>query len=120
MSAFGRWSYRKVDNFEPPPIPGDTGSPSNAFVHVLNEQFQFGHSDLGGPASGLPTGTYYALLDSSGRTVQHTTPGYPKSTSAPRLPAGLPGSTGSTDNQTVFTAGDVAPGPSFRVIALGR
>ncbi len=42
MSAFGRWSYRKVDNFEPPPIPGDTGSPSNAFVHVLNEQFAGG------------------------------------------------------------------------------
>ena len=27
-----------MDNFEPPPIPGETGSPSNAFVHVLNEQ----------------------------------------------------------------------------------
>ena len=42
MSAFGRWSHRKVDNFEPPPIPGETGSPSNAFVHVLNEQFAGG------------------------------------------------------------------------------
>jgi Carboxypeptidase regulatory-like domain/TonB-dependent Receptor Plug Domain len=42
MTAFGRWSHRKVDNFEPPPIPGDTGSPSNAFVHVLNEQFAGG------------------------------------------------------------------------------
>ena len=38
MTAFGRFSHRKVDNFEPPPIPGDTGSPSNAFVHVLNQQ----------------------------------------------------------------------------------
>ena len=42
MTAFGRWSHRKVDNFEPPPIPGETGSPSNAFVHVLNEQFAGG------------------------------------------------------------------------------
>ena len=42
MNAFGRWSHRKVDNFEPSPIPGDTGSPSNAFVHVLNEQFAGG------------------------------------------------------------------------------
>ncbi len=42
MTAFGRWSHRKVDNFEPSPIPGDTGSPSNAFVHVLNEQFAGG------------------------------------------------------------------------------
>jgi hypothetical protein len=42
MTAFGRWSYRKVDNFEPPPIPGETGSPANAFVHVLNKQFAGG------------------------------------------------------------------------------
>ena len=38
MTAFGRFSHRKLDNFEPPPIPGETGSPSNAFVHVLNKQ----------------------------------------------------------------------------------
>jgi hypothetical protein len=38
MTAFVRWSHRKVDNFEPSPIPGATGSPSNAFVHVLNQQ----------------------------------------------------------------------------------
>ena len=42
MTAFGRFSHRKVDNFEPPPIPGETGSPSNAFVHVLNQQFAGG------------------------------------------------------------------------------
>jgi len=38
MTAFVRVSHRKVDNFEPPSIPGATGSPSNAFVHVLNDQ----------------------------------------------------------------------------------
>jgi len=42
MTAFGRYSHRKVDNYEPPPIPGDTSSPSNAFVHVLNNQFAGG------------------------------------------------------------------------------
>ncbi len=42
MNAFGRFSHRKVNNFEPPPIPGETGSPSNAFVHVLNQQFAGG------------------------------------------------------------------------------
>ena len=42
MTAFGRFSHRKLDNFEPPPIPGETGSPSNAFVHVLNQQFAGG------------------------------------------------------------------------------
>ena len=51
MTAFGRWSYRKVDNFEPPPIPGETGSPSNAFVHVLNEQFAGGLTYTVTPAS---------------------------------------------------------------------
>jgi len=38
MTAFVRVSHRKVDNFEPSPIPGETGSPSNAFVHVQNDQ----------------------------------------------------------------------------------
>jgi hypothetical protein len=42
MTAFVRVSHRKVNNFEPPPIPGDTGSPSNAFVHVLNQQLAGG------------------------------------------------------------------------------
>ncbi|MEO8521403.1 MAG: TonB-dependent receptor, partial [Acidobacteriota bacterium] len=38
MTAFVRVSHRRVNNFEPSPIPGTTGSPSNAFVHVLNDQ----------------------------------------------------------------------------------
>src|SRR5688572_28061137 len=42
MTSFVRVSHRKVNNFEPPPIPGDTGSPANAFVHVLNQQYAGG------------------------------------------------------------------------------
>ena len=38
MTAFGRVSHRKANNFEPPPIPGETGSPSNNELHVLNDQ----------------------------------------------------------------------------------
>ena len=38
MTAFGRVSHRNLENFEPSPIPGETGSPSNAFVHVKNTQ----------------------------------------------------------------------------------
>ena len=41
-SAFVRFSHRKVNNFEPPPIPGETSSPSNAFVEVLNQQLALG------------------------------------------------------------------------------
>ncbi len=41
-SAFVRFSHRKADNFEPPPIPGETSSPSNAFVEVLNQQLATG------------------------------------------------------------------------------
>ena len=51
MTAFGRFSHRKVDNFEPPPIPGDTGSPANAFVHVLNQQFAGGFTFTVTPTS---------------------------------------------------------------------
>lgn len=41
-SAFVRFSHRKVDNFEPPPIEGETSSPANAYVEVLNQQYAFG------------------------------------------------------------------------------
>ena len=41
-SSFVRFSHRKVDNFEPPPIPGDTSSPANAYVEVLNQQLALG------------------------------------------------------------------------------
>lgn len=41
-SAFVRISHRKVDNFEPPPVPGEIGSPANAFVEVLNQQVAIG------------------------------------------------------------------------------
>ncbi len=41
-SGFVRFSHRKVNNFEPPPIPGETSSPSNAFVEVLNQQLAIG------------------------------------------------------------------------------
>jgi hypothetical protein len=41
-TMFVRYSHRKVENFEPPPIPGATGSPSNAFVDVLNRQLAGG------------------------------------------------------------------------------
>ena len=38
MTGFVRFSHRKMNNFEPPPIPGETSSPSNAYVEVLNQQ----------------------------------------------------------------------------------
>ena len=41
-SAFVRFSHRKANNFEPPPIPGETSSPSNAFVDILNQQLATG------------------------------------------------------------------------------
>lgn len=41
-NAFVRFSHRKVDNFEPPPIDGQTSSPANAYVEVLNQQYAAG------------------------------------------------------------------------------
>ncbi|MGE3492355.1 MAG: carboxypeptidase regulatory-like domain-containing protein [Vicinamibacterales bacterium] len=41
-NAFVRFSHRKVDNFEPPSIPGETSSPANAYVEVLNQQLAVG------------------------------------------------------------------------------
>src|SRR5688500_12909667 len=50
MTAFGRVSHRDLENFEPSPIPGETGSPSNAFVHVKNTQ-------VAGGLTYMPSGT---------------------------------------------------------------
>ena len=43
-TAFFRFSHRKVNNFEPPALPGEIGSPSNAFVEVLNQQYAGGYT----------------------------------------------------------------------------
>ncbi|MBA2302762.1 MAG: TonB-dependent receptor [Acidobacteria bacterium] len=51
ISAFVRGSHRKLENFEPPSIPGATGSPSNAFVHVLNQQLATGFTYVTSAAS---------------------------------------------------------------------
>jgi hypothetical protein len=50
-SAFVRFSHRKMDNFEPPPIEGATSSPSNAFVRVLNQQWAAGVTHTLGASS---------------------------------------------------------------------
>lgn len=41
-NAFVRFSHRKVNNFEPPALPGETSSPANAYVEVMNQQLAFG------------------------------------------------------------------------------
>ena len=45
-SAFARFSHRKVNNFEPPDLPGEIGSPANAFVEVLNQQWALGLTQI--------------------------------------------------------------------------
>ena len=45
-SAFVRFSHRKVNNFEPPDLPGEIGSPANAFVEVLNQQWALGLTQI--------------------------------------------------------------------------
>jgi hypothetical protein len=42
FNLFGRWSYRKVDAFEAPNIPGPSGSNQNGFVYITNAQFVAG------------------------------------------------------------------------------
>ena len=51
MTMFGRYSHRNLENFEPPPIPGETGSPANAFVHVKNQQAAAGFTFTVTPTS---------------------------------------------------------------------
>jgi hypothetical protein len=42
FNIFGRWSYRDVDAFEAPNVPGPSGSNQNGFVYITNAQFVFG------------------------------------------------------------------------------
>lgn len=41
-SIFGRWSYRKSNEFQGPNIPGPSGSNQNGFVDILNKQLALG------------------------------------------------------------------------------
>jgi hypothetical protein len=45
-STFARFSHRKVNNFEPPDLSGEIGSPANAFVEVLNQQWALGLTQI--------------------------------------------------------------------------
>jgi Carboxypeptidase regulatory-like domain/TonB-dependent Receptor Plug Domain/TonB dependent receptor len=51
FSIFGRWSYRKLEAFEAPNIPGPSGSNQNGFVDVLNKQLTLGGTYVFGNAS---------------------------------------------------------------------
>lgn len=44
LNIFGRWSWRKVDEFAGANIPGPSGSGGNGFVNVLNKQLSVGSS----------------------------------------------------------------------------
>jgi two-component system OmpR family sensor kinase len=118
LGVAGVATYFFIRSFLVQRVDQELLSAEAAAEHVLNEQLEFGRSDQGGPAGGLPIGTYVALFDSSGRTVTSTTPGYPESASAPRLPSSLPGSTGATAARAVFTAPGEAAGPPYRVVAF--
>jgi outer membrane receptor protein involved in Fe transport len=41
-NAFFRFSHRKLNTFEPPALTGPIGSPANAFIEVLNQQYAGG------------------------------------------------------------------------------
>ena len=74
MTAFARVSYRNVDNYEPSSIPGDTGSPSNAFVHVKNTQVAGGFTYTMTPQSLLEVRLGVSSTD-AGKNPQLGLPG---------------------------------------------
>jgi outer membrane receptor protein involved in Fe transport len=51
ISSFVRLSHRKMNNFEPPSIPGPSGGDSNGYVRVLNQQLAGGITYTLSPAS---------------------------------------------------------------------
>ena len=86
MTAFGRFSHRKVDNFEPPPIPGETGSPANAFVHVLNQQFAGGMTFTQTPTSLLEVRLGVSRTEAGKEPIGIGQPGMLEAYGIPGLP----------------------------------
>ncbi len=67
FSIFGRWSYRKLDAFEAPNIPGASGSNQNGFVNALNKQLTLGGTYVFGNASVLDARYAFSKIDAGKR-----------------------------------------------------
>lgn len=67
FSIFGRWSYRKLEAFEAPNIPGPSGSNQNGFVDVLNKQLTLGGTYVFGNAAVLDARYSFSKIDAGKR-----------------------------------------------------
>lgn len=63
FNVFGRWSYRKLDAFEAPNIPGPSGSNQNGIVNALNKQLAVGSTYAFQNASILDVRFAYSLIE---------------------------------------------------------
>jgi hypothetical protein len=63
FSIFGRWSYRKSNEFQGPNIPGASGSNQNGFVDILNKQLTVGTTHAFKNASVLDVRFSYSKID---------------------------------------------------------
>ncbi len=63
LNAFGRYSHRLMENFEPPAIPGPSGGDSNGSVRVLNKQLAFGSTWSINPTSLLEFRFGFSITD---------------------------------------------------------
>ena len=85
-SAFARFSHRKVDNFEPPPLPGETSSPSNSFVEVLNQQIALGVTHTVSPRSLLDVRVGISRTEAGKTALGTGTPNMLEAYGIPGLP----------------------------------
>lgn len=67
FNLFGRWSYRKVNAFEAPNIPGPSGSNQNGFVDILNKQLVAGGTYAFQNASVLDVRFATSIIDAGKR-----------------------------------------------------
>ncbi len=67
FSIFGRWSYRKLNAFEAPNIPGPSGSNQNGFVDALNKQLTLGGTYVFGNASVIDARYSFSKIDAGKR-----------------------------------------------------
>ncbi|MBS1795989.1 MAG: TonB-dependent receptor [Acidobacteria bacterium] len=67
FSIFGRWSYRKSNEFQGPNIPGPSGSNQNGFVDILNKQLVLGATYVFRSASVLDARFSFSKIDAGKR-----------------------------------------------------
>ncbi|MEJ7605584.1 MAG: hypothetical protein WKF37_04815 [Bryobacteraceae bacterium] len=115
ITAFGRYSHRELNQFEPPSIPGPSGGDANGNVRVYNRQIVFGTNLTlsatrclnSGWGSRPPKAASSHFVGEEGVAQRF---GFPNVPSDPRFTGGI-----IAEHQWLHRTGSPSSNPSFRI-----